>query len=280
GESYSAGKLISFSAPLILASIAQAFLTDLDLMFVKGLVTEDTAAGHYTAAKALAYAAPFTFFALSSALYPAVSRAYSSGNEAGLKDYIHKANLMLAALILPAVVLVWSNSGDLIQMLYGEEYADAGPALSWLAIGFSFLAVFIIHKTIITACGFPKISSVMTVGLLPLSVIAQFTMIPYFGLKGAAMAAAVTFLTGVISSSLVLILKFRAMIQPVVLLRILIAAVVVYFADSIGSHFGVPMIPKVICALLLYLAVLRLLGGWYLRDIKEFLTLMSPGRQG
>ena len=40
------------------------------------------------------------------------------------------------------------------------------------------------------------------------------------------------------------------------------------------------MIPKVICALLLYLAVLRLLGGWYLRDIKEFLTLMNPGRQG
>jgi O-antigen/teichoic acid export membrane protein len=245
-ESYPAIRLINFALPLVLASIAQAFLTDLDLMFVKRLIPRSEAAGWYTSAKALAYAVPFTFYALSSALYPAVSNAYASGDSRMLRGYIRKSNQLLLILILPAVVIAMSNPSDIIVFFYGSGYTEAAQALQWLVPAFSLLAVFIIHKSIITASGFPKVSSTLTLTLLPLCIGMQLMMIPWWGLSGAAFAAAGTFFLGATGSSIFISLKFRALIEWKMLIRILLAGGVLLAFQAALIRLPLSLIPRLL----------------------------------
>lgn len=276
-EPFPASTLISFALPLILASIAQAFLNDLDLMFVKSMVTESAAAGWYTSAKALAYAVPFTFYALSSALYPAVSNAYSSGDTTSLKGYIRKANQLLLVIILPAVIITVGNHQGLIVFFYGANYVEAAPLLSWLVTAFSFLAIFIIHKSIITACGFPKISSVLTLALLPVCVGLQLVMIPVLGIIGAGVAAALTFFLGSFSSSLFIALKFRALIKFSVLVRVVITGAILFAVDFLLARFEVTLFPKLVLLGLIYVGLLKLLGVWRFDQFRDLFSRFSSG---
>ena len=49
------------------------------------------------------------------------------------------------------------------------EGTGAG-ALRWLILSFSLLSFFIIHKTIITGCGHPRLAGLLTVIMLPVCV--------------------------------------------------------------------------------------------------------------
>ncbi len=272
--SYPAPRLINFALPLVLASIAQAFLNDLDLMFVKRLVPQSEAAGWYTSAKALAYAVPFTFYALSAALYPAVSNAYASGEHRMLRGYIRKANQLLLILILPAVVVSVKDPRSVIVFFYGSGYAEAAAAFRWLVPAFSLLAIFIIHKSIITASGFPKVSSTLTLILLPICIGLQLLMIPLWGLAGAACAAAGTFSLGALGSSLFISLKFKALIERRVLIRIFLAGMLLFAFDIVLSRFSLHLIPKLLILGGFYFGTLKLFGIWRFSQFRELFAGM------
>lgn len=259
-SSYPAAALISFSVPLILAALAQALLTDMDLMFVKRLVTGESSAGYYTSAKALAQVTPFAFYALSGALYPAVSSVHAAGDGAGIKRYIEQANRLLLVIILPLSLLVSLNSREVIALVYGAQYVAAASALRWLMFSFSFLAMFIVHKTILTGCGFPRISSLLTLVLLPLCIALQLSLTPAFGLAGAAMASTFSFFAGVAGSIIVIYLKFGAGFNLPSAVRMTLAVLIVVGLDVILSIFGLSLIPKFAVLGIVYLGIIRLFG--------------------
>ncbi len=275
GEPFPAKTMISFSIPLIIASIAHAFLVDLDMMFVKRLVPGAASAGYYTSAKALANATPLLFYALSSALFPAVSSAYSMGDFDNLKGYIRKANRLLLLVVLPVFVIVNQNSEGILKLVYGTEYLSAAPALRWLILGFCMLAVFLIHKTIITGCGFPNISSIITLMLLPISITLQLIFIPVMGLEGAALAAAFSFGIGVIASTSIVLIKFKAGFPIISTLRIFFAALFILASDLGMNSIGVPLILKIILCGMLYLIILRLTGEISISQLRQIAQQLS-----
>lgn len=269
GEPFSASLIVHFAVPLFLASVGHAFLVDLDLMFVKKLATGAASAGHYTSAKAIAHVIPLAFYALSAALYPAVSSAYSSGDMTSLKGYIWKANRLLLQVILPMFIVVTLNSRGILRLIFGEEYVAAAPALPWLMLAFCMLAVFIIHKTIITGCGFPRISSAITLVLLPICVTSLVILIPAYGLIGAAIASALTFSIGMISSTVILFLKFKVGFNVTSTVRIFLAALLMLVIDLVLAKFGVLLIPKMFMMGFGYLLGLSLLGELQLAQLRE-----------
>lgn len=259
-ETFSASTLVRFSVPLIVAAVVQALLTDLDLMFVKRLVPGEVAAGLYTSAKSLAQMTPIAFYALSSALYPAVSSAFSSGDRPLLVRYVHQANRLLLATILPVIVVVFCNAAALIKLVYGPAYLDAAPTLSWLTLSYGLLAAFIIHKTIITGCGRPRAAGLMTLVLLPLFAVLQLLLIPRWGLQGSALASTFTFALGVTASSAFLRMKLNAGINAASTLRILAAAAGMLVADRILSFVFTPLLFKLTLLGLIYIVALKLSG--------------------
>lgn len=282
-EPFPASSMIHFAVPLFLSSIGQAFLIDIDLMFVKNLVPGAASAGYYTSAKAMAHVVPFAFFALCAALYPAVSHAYSSGDMAGLQTYIRKANRLLLLIVLPVFVVVSLNSEGILKLVYGSEYLAGAPALRWLMLAFCMLAVFVVHKTIITGCGFPRISSVITLMLLPICIVLQIILIPAYGLIGAAIASALTFCTGMLVSTTIVFLKFKAGFYLTSTARIVLAALFILVIDLILTKLTVVLIPKLIIVGFIYLLTLRLTGELQpaqLRDLAgDFIAGMKRRNQ-
>jgi O-antigen/teichoic acid export membrane protein len=261
-EPFSAGVLVSFSAPLIVGAVAQALLTDLDIMFVKRLIPEAASTGWYTAAKALAQMTPFAFYALSSALYPAISGAQAAGDTDKVRRYVEQSNRLLLAVTLPLVILGWRNAEGIIQLVYGNDYQGAVPALGWLLISFALLSFFIVHKTILTGCGYPKISALLTLSLLPLSVVLLLLIIPVWGLPGAAMAVMLTFAVGVLISTSLISSRIKAGFRSASVLRIFSAGLATLGADLLWSSFSPHVLIKLGSGALLYLFLLRLFNEW------------------
>lgn len=259
-ETFPALCLIRFSAPLIIGSVSLALLMDLDLMFVKKLVPDNASAGHYTSAKALAQAALFMFYAFSSALYPAVSNAYSKGDMTGLKQYIQQANRVLLMVLLPLMIVVYLDSTEIISLFFGGEYVEAAPILQWLIVSFSALAGFIVHKTVITGCGFPTISSSLPLLILPLCIGLHLTLIPVFGVVGAAMASTLTYMIGGCCSLAILYIKFKAGFHRTSTLRIVVAALLLLLSDIALTRMGLNFILKIPFLAAFYPTALVLLG--------------------
>ena len=277
GTSFPASAMISFSLPLFLSSIGYALLVDLDLMFVKRLVPGPASAGFYTSAKAIAQVPPFAFAALAAALYPAVSHAYSSGDMRGLKDYVWKANRLLLQVVLFVFIVVVLNSKGFLRLIYGEEYLAAAPALRWLILAFCMLAILIIHRSIIVGCGFPMLFSAITIMLLPVCIALQLLLTPVYGLIGAALASALTFSAGVISSTIIIYRKLKAGFNMSSTLRIFVAALGVLIIDLVLAKFGVILIPKLLIVGFVYLLSLLLMKELNFEQVRELAGEFNRG---
>jgi O-antigen/teichoic acid export membrane protein len=264
--------LISFSVPLMISAIAMALLTDLDIMFVKRLIHEKTAAGLYISAKALALVSPYAFFALSSALYPAVSSAHSCGDKALLQRYIQQANRLLLIVILPLVIIIAWDARAIMLLVYGERYLEAATTLRWLMPAFGLMSIFIIHKTIITGCGFPRIDALLTLAILPLCVLLQIELIPALGLLGAALASTIAFGVAVLCSLTILLVKFGAGFKLSSTVRILIAAATLPLFELIFSFFSFPFLLKLPLLAGLFIAMIWIVRELRLGDIKEIVA--------
>ncbi len=252
--------LIQFSLPLILAAVVQGFITDLDVMFVKRLLPEHDSAGLYTSAKSLAQMTPIAFYALSSALYPAVSSAFAKGDRKLLTHYVQQANRLLLATVLPLIVVTACNAEAVIKLVYGNAYLEADGSLVWLTLSYGLLAAFIIHKTIITGCGHPRTAGLMTLLLLPLFVILQLVLTPRLDLIGAALASTITFAAGVVMSAAFLRMRLKAGLHFTSTLRILAAGGVVLLADLLLSYFSVPFLITLCVSAAIYLGMLKVTG--------------------
>jgi O-antigen/teichoic acid export membrane protein len=178
---------------------------------------------------------------------------------------------MLLIVILPLSFFVGVNSGSIISLFFGASYLPGSTVLAWLMASFSFLAVLIIHKTIITGCGFPRISSLLTLGLLPLGIFLQLMLVPNYGISGSAAAATVTFLCGSMASSIVVLHKFKAGFPLKSTLKISVAAGVMLCFNLILSRIGVTLVPNFLMSFTLYVLALRIVRVWKGSQLREFL---------
>ena len=279
GVPFPASTMIHFSAPLFFASFGYSFFFDLDLMFVKKLVPGAASAGYYTSAKAIANVIPFAFAALSAALYPAVSKAYSSADMTSLKDYIWKANRLLLQVILPLFIIVSLNSKEILRLIYGEEYLAGAPVLRLLIFSSSMLAFFIIYRSIIIGCGFPKVSSAITLMLLPVYISLQVILIPVYGLVGAAIASALTFSIGVLSSVIIIYLKFKGGYNLVSTIRILLAALFMFTIELLLAKVGITLIPRLFIIGFIYLLTLGLMRELQFSQLRELVGEFIQGNR-
>jgi O-antigen/teichoic acid export membrane protein len=248
-------------------------------MFVKRLIPGASSAGHYTSAKAIARAALPVFYALSSAIYPALSNAYATGDSARFREYIHKAHRSALMVLLPLTIVVTWDSGEILSTLFGNDYVEGAPVLAWLTLSFSFLALFIVHKSIITGCGFPTIVSLLTSALLPLCIILQLILIPVFGLAGAALACALTHMVGAGCSMTIVQKKFRAGFHLTSTVRIVCVSFLLFFLDVILTWSGLGLIPKLIILATLYLLGLGACRELRFHELREFLADLQKGSE-
>lgn len=147
--------------------------------------------GFYAAAFRLIEATLFVSWSFNAAMLPWLSRHKSTtggevarGYEFGLK--------VLTAVLLPVALLFALLAGPLIDLLYGERFADAVPSLQLLGTMTVFFGINQFAGSVLIARDRPGLFSKLLLGITVLNVGLNVALIPTLGATGAATSALVS----------------------------------------------------------------------------------------
>ncbi len=256
-SNFEMSKIIKFAALVILFSLAFNLVISLDLFFVKAILSEKAQAGFYTSAAALSKVPYFIFLALSSTLFPSIAKSTSDkGNEELTKSYINQSLRYTLIFLIPCAFIISATSRNLISLVYTGGYLTAASPLSILIFGLTFLCLFIILTTVITASGKPKVSLAMVLVLLLVNIVLNRTLVSIFGLTGAAVATTITGFLGVLIAGIYVYNRFHSLTSLLSLFRIVAASSIIYIVACIFSVSGIALIGYYIGLLLIYFALL------------------------
>ncbi|MFA6512068.1 MAG: oligosaccharide flippase family protein [Patescibacteria group bacterium] len=161
-------------------------LSNIDLLFVKSIITDTAAAGYYNAATTLARFPQFLLGSFGAALLPFIASDYHAGR-IDRSRFIVQHVLKYSILLLVPIIIISVFSGDqLIQLIYTDAYAPAIHPFMILIFALCLLSVVQILLTTLIGIGSER--SVVTIVLwaIAVDVVALIVGVNYFGLVGAA----------------------------------------------------------------------------------------------
>src|SRR5579871_74737 len=188
-------RLSHFSVPLVIAHASYTIWLTLDLLLVQQrLSAQDT--GVYAAAKTVVLIFLFVPYAVTTVGL----RYFARGSK---KDAERSLLLSLGASLVASTVLVtgiWGWSGQLVQLLFGQNYVSAAPPLTILAAGMALYTVYLVFETWMIARGYPWLHALAMTITMVMSSVAELILLPSWGLRGVA----VGFSLGIAAGTLII----------------------------------------------------------------------------
>ena len=183
-------KLLRYGLPLGLAAFAAQAYSRIDTLLLGRFLSKEIV-GWYSAASVLVFASiNLVNVPLMAAVYPTLSRL--NLHQKRFRKTIVNIIIVILAWSIPAVVAVQFLASWVVPLLYGQGFSPAIPVLKTLIfiVPFISLSAFLYKLLIILG----KQSSYLKISLSGalLNLLANITLIPRFGLLGAAYAAVFT----------------------------------------------------------------------------------------
>jgi len=225
---FDSAAILKFAIPIILLTLSSHLLLNLDLFCVKALVQDDAQTGYYTSAAALAKTPYFIFLGLTATLFPSLAESISSGNKELTKSYINQAFRLLFMFTTPLIFLVIPTSQNLISLAFSNTYLPAAPLLSILIIGSTFFTFFLTLTTIMISDNKPYLMFYIVLPLIILDFLLNLKLIAVYGTAGAAWATTITTLIGMITIAALVIHRFRTLINPGSVLKVVVGSLIIY----------------------------------------------------
>ncbi|MGG3999135.1 flippase [Anoxybacillus kestanbolensis] len=162
-----------------------------------------------------------------------------------LRSYVTKACSYVFVIIYPIFLIAFLYSGDVLLLLFGEEYKAAERVLSVLLIGFVFMSTKTIFGNLLIALKEEKI-------LVRLSIVASFfniffnmILIPYIGALGAAISTLLTEFGLMVLECYFIKKKINFHIPWFTFMKVCLVLIILYVilrSFSIGMWMGLPTI--------------------------------------
>lgn len=186
---YEISNLISYSCPLLFVGVMQYLLSWTDTLML-GMLGSGQDVGIYRAA----YQVPFVmavFLRAANSIYaPVAADLYQKGEIERLSFILKATTRWVTYAIIPLFFLLVLLPKE-IMLLFGKDYVESGY-LVLIVLGFG-QAVNCITGGVgytLTMTGKQKIELINSIGLVLLSIILNWQLIPKFGALGAAIASA------------------------------------------------------------------------------------------
>ena len=275
-------KLRTFAIPVFVLGLVMIVIPNIDLLFVKGIIVDESRTGIYNSARVLARASYFFFLAMGTTIFPSISESVSSKDRQRTASYISQGVRYLMMMALPVACLVAASWTDLISLIFSQAYSEGGGALGILMFGFTFLTLFSVLTTTLMAGDQPRRAMTAGILLLPVDFILNLILVPRFQIIGAALATSLTALFGVGIASLMVWRQFSTLWEIRSLLNITASSVLIYIILKIVDPLGYRLVPWALISICAYGFLLFVLGELRTRDWLVFKGIMhmSPAYPG
>ena len=186
-------ELVVFSAPLIVATVLSRLLTWTDTLML-GYFRSSTEVGLYSAAYPLANSLVLLFGAFGFMYLPMISRYDAEDDRDEIDRLFQLTTKWIVVGTFPAFLALAVFPGDVLGMVFGAEYTPAALVLTILTVGFFSHAATGRNRETISAIGFTKYVFLSNVVAFVANVALNLLLIPRYGIAGAAVASASSYL--------------------------------------------------------------------------------------
>ena len=183
--------LLKTALPFALAGIFVKVYSYVDTLAISKFFGE-AEVGIYAVAYKLTYAFQFLPMAFVAALYPALSSLIQTRNKE-LSSVFEKSLLYMMFLVTPIVFGIWAIAEPLIAITVGPEFIAAAPVLSTLIFVLFFLFLDFPIGSLLNAADRQTLKTTLMGITMVINVVANFILIPWIGVLGAAVAANISF---------------------------------------------------------------------------------------
>ena len=180
-------KILSYSWPLMINDYVQIFASKIDVFFI-GYFISASAVGVYAPTITLSNLLWIVPHAITYLLFPVLNKLNSEGNREDFINVSERVYKYMIYLNLPALCFVVVFSKDILNLLYGIEFAKGYMVLMILSISMVLQIFLQISWYILGVNKKTKLIMVINIIYMLCNVIANYLMVPMYGITGAALA--------------------------------------------------------------------------------------------
>ena len=189
-----AKELFTFSLPLMLTGILGYIMSWADSLMLGYYFGPDTV-GLYNGAAPMARLLPLFLNSMGFLYMPIATAFFTGGDIEGLKKLYRTTTRWVFLLTFPVFLFVFAFPQTAIALFFGSKYIGAGTALRILSAGFMFHVLMGLNGMSLVAVGEPEANLIGNIFAATGNIILNFLLIPTYGIDGAAVATAVSYIT-------------------------------------------------------------------------------------
>lgn len=192
-DSFDTKQWLFVSLPLLLNTGFNVILSQADILMIGYFFNQDKV-GIYAAVTKTAGLVTFVLTAVNSIAAPMISQLYAEGKKAELQKIVTLAARLTFFTSLPIciVLMQWSEQ---ILSLFGTQFTSGSEALIYLAGAQLFSALAGSVGFIMIMTGHQNQANLILIISALVNVVANYYLIPMFGINGAAYATALSIFT-------------------------------------------------------------------------------------
>lgn len=269
-------KLIAFGFPIMLTTLGSIVISYSDTMILTYFRTLEEV-GYYNVALPLAMTLWLAVSSINAVILPMSSEMWARGHKKSLQTGLASLYRYILLVIVPAAILLVVFPEIVITLLFGQQYIEGAIALRVLALGAAIGSLGILNNSVLSGIGKPDVVSKIMGGAVIANIIGNLTLIPYFGIMGAAYATSLSYLLTFLISLYALETNIRFSIPLSFWAKILILATVFRYSieflkNALNYHPILEATIALVVAGLLYGAcafALNLINPGEIKDISK-----------
>lgn len=183
-------KLTRTSLPLFWVTITTIILSNISIIFL-GWLGNVKQVGLFTVASQIALITSFFLQVTEASISSKIAALYENKRIDEMTKMVQRVTKMLIMIgVIQVVILV--IGGNFVLSLWGKPFQQVYTILIILSIGQLFNIGTGAAGTLLVMCGYEKTQKKISLMFVPLSLIANYLSIRYYGIYGAAIATSLT----------------------------------------------------------------------------------------
>jgi O-antigen/teichoic acid export membrane protein len=190
-----AKRLLFFSFPLFISSILAFLITWADTLML-GYFKDAEMVGLYNSAVPLAQLIPLFLNSAGYIYMPIASSLYAGEKLSEMKRTYQILTKWIFLFTLPIFSIMFLFPEAVINFFFGEKYIWAGTALRILSLGFMFHTFLGLNGLSLIVIGESNFILVSNVVVTIINIVLNIVLIPIYGMEGASVATAFSYIVG------------------------------------------------------------------------------------